>query len=177
MTALTAQNTLGVSEVHTPPADFLLAQLRAVLDDIGADAIKTGMLPSIEIVETLADLLTSMGSFPPLVVDPVLIATSGDALAEQGVAQAMTGRLFPLATLITPNTNEAAVLLGGRTIGDVQGMKVAAEDLHALGPQWVLIKGGHLIVEESVGQGENPQVIDILFDGKNFYEFKAPYIR
>lgn len=208
VTALTAQNTQGVSQIHSAPADFIRSQIRAVLEDIGADSIKTGMLPSIEVVEAVADELSSRGTFPALIVDPVLVATSGDVLAEAGVAQALTGRLFPLAMLVTPNVHEASVLLGGRTIADVAGMKLAAQDLHALGPQWVLVKGGHLPLDaiadgeglsgHSAGGGEGggngagaPQlqastgfagaaaevVVDVLYDGTNFYEMRAPYIQ
>ena len=172
VSSLTAQNTHGVSEIFTPPTQFLRSQIRAVLGDIGADAIKTGMLPSVEVVEAVADEITAIGCFPPLVVDPVLIATSGDALAEGGVARALASRLFPLATIVTPNIHEAEALLDdggqGRKITDVDGMKAAAENLHALGPQWVVVKGGHLPLAG--------QVVDVLFDGKNFIEFKSPYL-
>jgi hydroxymethylpyrimidine kinase/phosphomethylpyrimidine kinase len=201
VTALTAQNTQGVSQIHTAPAEFVRLQMQAVLRDIGADSIKTGMLPSIEHVEALADELTSMGTFPPLIVDPVLAATSGDVLAEAGVAQALAGRLFPLATVVTPNVHEASVLLGGRTIADVAGMRMAAQDLHALGPRWVLVKGGHLPLDAITdgegldGNGGNgggaehlqastgfagaaaEVVVDVLYDGKEFYEMRAPYIQ
>jgi hydroxymethylpyrimidine kinase/phosphomethylpyrimidine kinase/thiamine-phosphate diphosphorylase len=180
VTALTAQNTQGVSQIHSAPSEFIKVQIKSVLGDIGADSIKTGMLPCIEAVEAVADELASMGNFPPLIVDPVLVATSGDALAEAGVAQALAGRLFPLATLITPNINEASVLLGGRTIADVDGMRMAAQDLHALGPQWVLVKGGHLPLD-ALADGEDlvgaEVVVDVLYDGTNFYEMRAPYIR
>jgi hydroxymethylpyrimidine kinase/phosphomethylpyrimidine kinase/thiamine-phosphate diphosphorylase len=207
VTALTAQNTHGVSQIHSAPAEFIRTQIKAVLEDIGADCIKTGMLPSIETVEAVADELTSMGTFPALIVDPVLVATSGDVLAEAGVAQALAGRLFPLATIVTPNVHEASVLLGGRTIADVAGLKMAAQDLHAFGPQWVLVKGGHLPLDAIAdgeglgvrrsGSNENgatsiaPQlqastgfhgaaaevVVDVLYDGTNFYEMKAPFIQ
>ena len=177
VTALTVQNTFGVAEVHAPPVDFLRAQLRAVLHDLGADAIKTGMLPSLESVECIADELSSLGVFPALIVDPVLVATSGDPLAEVGVAHALSARLFPLATVVTPNVHEASVLLGGRTITDVEGMKTAAEELHAFGPQWVLVKGGHLGVQNGVGEKYGGgDVVDVLFDGRNFIEMRAPYI-
>lgn len=112
VTAITAQNTRGVHGVHVPPPDILRQQIKAVLTDVGADAVKTGMLPSVESVEIVADELSSLGSPPPLVVDPVLIATSGDPLAGQGVAQALVTRLFPLATVVTPNIQEASMLLG-----------------------------------------------------------------
>lgn len=176
VTALTAQNTHGVSEVHPTPPDFIRAQIRAVMGDIGADAIKTGMLPSVEAVEAVADELTAMGYFPPLVVDPVLVATSGDALAEAGVAAAVAGRLFPLATIVTPNVAEAEALLGGRPIADVEDMRAAAADLHALGPQWVLVKGGHLAGGGGAGGGRGPDVVDVLYDGKNFFELAAPHV-
>lgn len=203
VTALTAQNTQGVSQIHSAPAEFIRTQMKAVLEDIGADSIKTGMLPSIEIVEAVADELTSMGTFPSLIVDPVLVATSGDVLAEAGVAQALAGRLFPLATIVTPNVHEASVFLGGRTIADVAGLKMAAQDLHALGPQWVLIKGGHLPLDAIADHGglsdsgDNEKdagtlqlqastgfdgaaaeiAVDVLYDGTNFYEMRAPYIQ
>lgn len=186
ITALTAQNTRGVAAVHVAPVEFIRAQMAAVLGDIGADVVKTGMLPTPEVVEAVAQELQAQG-LVKLVVDPVLVSTSGDALATAGVVEAIRAHLFPLATIVTPNVPEASKLLDGRSIADLDGMKAAAEELHRYGPQWVLIKGGHLISEAGQGglpeldawpEGLAPQrtVTDVLFDGKNMIELSEPYI-
>ncbi|KAL3147596.1 hypothetical protein ABBQ38_014648 [Trebouxia sp. C0009 RCD-2024] len=144
ISALTAQNTRGVKGVHTVPSQHLSDQMEAVLSDIGADVIKTGMLPTAEAVEAVAEQV-QRHQVSALVVDPVLVATSGDSLAGSEVAQALKTHLFPLATVITPNLPEASALLGGQPVDDLDSMKQAAQELHKLGPKYILIKGGHLI--------------------------------
>lgn len=176
VTALTAQNTLGVHHVHTPPAAAVVAQMDAVLCDIGTDAIKTGMLASAEIVEAVAEKIAAVPEEkrPPLVVDPVLVATSGASLGCSGVAAAMKRHLLPLATLLTPNLPEASAMLEGRHIHDIADMKSAAEELHRMGPQYVLVKGGHLV--SSHLQSEQ-QAVDVLFDGVSHHIFSEPVVR
>ncbi len=142
ITAITAQNTLGVTGVHAIPADMVVAQIDAVVSDIGGDAAKTGMLGSPEIVSTVAASLDRHG-LSKVVVDPVMISTSGATLSNQDTARAMVRELFPRALLVTPNLVEASWLLG-RDIHEEHEMDAAAEALLALGCQAVLLKGGHL---------------------------------
>ncbi len=141
--ALTAQNTLGVHGIWDVPADFVRLQMEVVLADLGADALKTGMLSSAELVRTVADVVAERAAGVPLIVDPVMVAKGGTRLLEESATTAMMEHLFPLATLITPNVPEAEALLG-HTIPDVETMKAAACDLLSLGPKAVLLKGGHL---------------------------------
>jgi len=146
ITALTAQNTLGVSGIHGVPPEMLKAQLSAVLDDIGVDAVKIGMLHAPEIVRTVAWALRHYG-VKQVVLDPVMVATSGDRLIAPDTVQVLVDELFPLATVVTPNLDEAALLLG-RPIADAGELEAAARDLLALGAQAVLLKGGHLPGDE-----------------------------
>ena len=150
--ALTAQNTVGVSAVHELPPEFVRAQLDAVFDDIGVDAAKTGMLFSRTIVETVADVLAARPV--PLVVDPVMIASSGARLLQEDAVEAYVDRLFPLAAVVTPNLAEAQALAGGPG-----SRRELAERIHALGAPAVVITGGH---------GEPP--VDHLFDGGEHVE-------
>jgi hydroxymethylpyrimidine/phosphomethylpyrimidine kinase len=142
ITALTAQNTLGVSAIHGVPSEMLKAQLCAVFDDIGVDAVKIGMLHAPDIVRTVAWALKHYG-VKQVVLDPVMVATSGDTLITPTTVQVLVDELFPLATVITPNLDEAALLLG-RTIESASELEVAARDLLAMGAPAVLLKGGHL---------------------------------
>jgi hydroxymethylpyrimidine/phosphomethylpyrimidine kinase len=142
ITAITAQNTLGVTRIQDVDLDVVEAQIDAVLLDIGADIVKIGMLASPEIVRTVAKSLRRHG-IRRIVLDPVLRATSGASLGGDDTAQAMITELFPMATLITPNMDEAALLLG-RDITGVNDFQLAAQELLEMGPQAVLIKGGHL---------------------------------
>jgi hydroxymethylpyrimidine/phosphomethylpyrimidine kinase len=150
--ALTAQNTKGVVAVHEVPPDFVRAQLDAVFDDIGVDAAKTGMLFSRELIETVADFLD--GRRVPLVVDPVMIASSGAELLQKDAVKTLVSRLFPLATVVTPNLHEAEALAG--TGGSRRELAIR---IHELGAAAVVVTGGH---------GDDP--IDHLFDGKNHVE-------
>jgi hydroxymethylpyrimidine/phosphomethylpyrimidine kinase len=142
ITALTAQNTRGVSGIHAVAPEFLKAQLQAVLDDIGVDAVKIGMLHAPEMVHVVAWAIDHY-RLRQVVLDPVMVATSGDRLIEQATVEVLRRELFPRATLITPNLDEAALLLG-REIADADALQGAAQALLAQGAQAVLLKGGHL---------------------------------
>jgi hydroxymethylpyrimidine/phosphomethylpyrimidine kinase len=142
ITALTAQNTQGVSGIHAVPPEFLKAQLQAVLDDIGVDAVKIGMLHAPEIVRVVAWAIDHY-RLRQVVLDPVMVATSGDRLIEQATVEVLREELFPRATLITPNLDEAALLLG-QAIPAADALEGAARALLAQGAQAVLLKGGHL---------------------------------
>ncbi|MDI1428776.1 bifunctional hydroxymethylpyrimidine kinase/phosphomethylpyrimidine kinase [Polyangium sorediatum] len=152
ITALTAQNTRGVFGVFPVPPAFLAQQMSLVLEDIGADAIKTGMLHSAEVIDVVADVHARLAKDVPLVVDPVMVAKGGAPLLLPEAREALIGRLLPRATLITPNVPEAEVL-AGQTIDSVSAMRRVAAALLALGPKAVLLKGGHL---------EGPKVTDVL---------------
>lgn len=142
ITAITAQNTLGITAIQDIDLAVIEAQIDAVLNDIGADSVKIGMLASPEIVQVVAASLRKHG-ITRIILDPVLRATSGASLGGDDTAQAMMKELFPIASLVTPNLEEASLLLG-RDITQVADFQSAAEELLALGPQAVLIKGGHL---------------------------------
>ena len=142
ITAITAQNTRGVAGIHGIPADMLQAQIDAVVQDIGVDAIKIGMLHAPEVVQVVADAIRRYG-ITKVVLDPVMVATSGDKLIHDETVSVLVRELFPLATVVTPNLDEAGWLIG-RPIADVSAMEQAAQDLLALGAQQVLLKGGHL---------------------------------
>ena len=142
ITALTAQNTIGVTGIHAVPVDFVAAQMDAVLGDIGADAVKIGMLFSPELIRTVAQGLIRHG-VKTIVLDPVMVAQSGDKLLQDEAIEALKSELIPLATLITPNLPEASVLLGREIATQEAALKALAE-LAAMGCENVLVKGGHL---------------------------------
>lgn len=152
ITALTAQNTQGVFGIHPVPPDFIQSQMELVLDDIGADCVKTGMLASVAVIQAVARSLDSHAAGIPLVVDPVMVAKGGAALLADDAGQALIALLVRRATLITPNIPEAESLLG-RKIAGIDDMDPAARDLLALGCGAVLLKGGHL---------EGDQLVDVL---------------
>jgi hydroxymethylpyrimidine/phosphomethylpyrimidine kinase len=149
LVALTAQNTVGVTAIHELPPAFVVAQLEAVFDDIGVDAAKTGMLFSRAAIETVADFLERHPV--PLVVDPVMIASSGAQLLEDDAVAVLVARLFPLATVVTPNLSEAQALAGLET----EDRRVLAERLHELGAPAAVVTGGH-----------GARAVDHLFDGE-----------
>jgi hydroxymethylpyrimidine/phosphomethylpyrimidine kinase len=142
ITALTAQNTCGVRAIHPVPPDMLRAQIDAVLDDIGADAVKIGMLHSPEIVRTVAQAI-DRHQLQRVVFDPVMVATSGAKLIDDPAIAVLVAELFPRAALITPNLDEAALLVG-RPLTNTHDMAQAAAELLARGARAVLLKGGHL---------------------------------
>ena len=164
ITALTAQNTLGVQAVFELPVEFIEKQIDSVIMDIGADAVKTGMLSNSEIVNLVASKIKKY-RLKLLVVDPVMVAKSGDYLLKRDAQNALVKELIPLAFIITPNLPEASVLAGFPVI-NMKTMKEAAHRIHDLGAKNVLIKGGHL-------EGDS---MDLLYDGKAFYEYSSPRI-
>lgn len=143
ITALTAQDTRTVHDIHEVPAAFIALQLRVVLEDIGADAVKTGMLHRADIIEAVVGALDKYAPDVPLVVDPVMVAKGGASLLQPAAADALRNLLIPRATVITPNLPEAAVL-SGLKVEEESDMAVAADALLRLGPRAVLLKGGHL---------------------------------
>lgn len=143
VTSLVAQTTTGVSGFCEVPASFVTAQLDVLCADVRVDAVKVGLLPTPEIVNAVADGLARW-AIGPVVVDPVLVAKSGDALAGPAVTEALVQRLFPLSDLITPNLSEAGALLGEPVARDTRAMHRQAQALLRLGPRMVLLKGGHL---------------------------------
>ncbi|KAI3445621.1 hypothetical protein Pfo_002286 [Paulownia fortunei] len=155
ITAVTAQNTVGVQGVNIVAEDFVREQLKSVLSDMHPDVVKTGMLPSPDIVKVLCQSLKEF-QVRALVVDPVMVSTSGD-------------ELLPLADIVTPNLREASALLGGAPLQTVADMRSAAKSIHDIGPRNVLVKGGDLPASSDA--------VDVLFDGKNFYEFRSTRIK
>ncbi len=164
ITALTAQNTVGVHGVHAVPADFVRAQLDAVAADIGVDAAKTGMLATAEVVEAVAEGLRHHG-IERLVVDPVCASKHGDPLLEEQAIATLRALLLPLAEVVTPNVGEVA-LLTGVEVRTREDLPAAAAAMLELGSRWVLVKGGHL-----PGDGD---AVDLLSDGQTQHEITAP---
>lgn len=146
ITALVAQNTCGVKAIHSVPPEFVMAQLESVMEDIVPDAIKIGMVHSLELVAVIAKILKQYPQIP-VVFDPVMIATSGDRLIEEETVDGIVEQLFPLVTLITPNMDEAS-LLSGMPIATVEDMHMASQKIMTLGPKALLLKGGHLQSEK-----------------------------
>ena len=168
VTAVTVQNTLGVSEVCPIPPYIVSAQIKAVLSDIGADAVKTGMLHSSATIEAVADVLSEF-RVRNIVADPVMVSTSGHRLMEEDAVSVMKSRLFPLARIITPNIPEAEILSGSR-IDSVADMNRVARSLAVPERMSVLLKGGHM---------EGDTVCDVLFDAENdrLVEFRAEKVQ
>ncbi|PSS02878.1 Hydroxymethylpyrimidine kinase [Actinidia chinensis var. chinensis] len=167
ITAVTAQNTVGVQGVDIVPEDFVAEQLKSVLSDMHVDVVKTGMLPSVGIVKVI---LQSLKQFPvrALVVDPVMVSTSGDVLAGPSILGGFREVLLPMADIVTPNLKEASALLGGVQLETVNDMRSAAKSIHDMGPRNVLVKGGDLAA--------SLDAVDIFFDGENFYELRSSRI-
>lgn len=171
LTAVTVQNSLGVTGVHEVPADVVAAQVRSVVTDIGVGAVKTGVLVSAAIIDAVAEVLAEVsadGAAGPLVLDPVAASVHGDPLLTADALDTMRRRLFPLATLLTPNLDEVR-LLTGIDVTDARTQAEAARALHAHGPRWVLVKGGHLHHDD--------HSTDLLFDGTTMTELSAPRVR
>ena len=166
LTALTAQNTRGVSGVQPVAPAFVRAQLDTLLDDVRIDAIKIGMVANAEIAQAIADALAHVQV--PLVLDPVMVAKSGDRLLDESAVAVLRERLLPLATLVTPNLPEVGVLLGRRPPTSLAEMRQAASALHAMGARHVLVKGGHLAGAESP---------DVAYDGLRLLELPAPRVQ
>jgi hydroxymethylpyrimidine/phosphomethylpyrimidine kinase len=164
LTAITAQNTRGVRAALDLPSEIIEAQIDAVLEDIGADAAKTGMLSSSAIIEVVARCISRWNV--RLVVDPVMVAKGGAPLLQPEAVTTLTTVLLPLAEVVTPNLYEAEVLTGQR-IETLDDMRAAAQAIHALGPRHVVVKGGHRVADP----------IDVYFDGEHFAELRADYIQ
>ena len=167
ITALTAQNTRGVSGVLPVPPEFVVRQIEAIAEDIGTDAVKTGMLANRAVIEAVADALRRL-RLGPVVVDPVMVAKGGAPLLEPDAAGALMDKLLPLAAVVTPNLPEAEVLYGA-PVTDLAGMREAARAIAGRGARCVVVKGGHLVDEE--------QSVDLFFDGSVFEELPAARIR
>lgn len=164
ITALTAQNTTGVYGVVELAPEFIAQQIDVVVEDLGVDATKTGMLASPAIIEVVVAGVRRHG-LRPLVVDPVMVAKGGDPLLHPDAVEALRGALLPLASVVTPNLPEAEVL-SGRPVRSLAEMREAARAIQALGAAIVVIKGGHL--------KDSNEAIDILYDGQEFEEYRAP---
>ena len=167
VTAVTVQNSLGVKGFHEVPLDVIAGQIEVVAGDIGVQAAKTGMLASSEIINTVATTWRRAAPDVPLVVDPVCASMHGDPLLHPSALEALKDKLFPLATVVTPNLDEVR-LLTGIDVVDAATQREAARALHALGPRWALVKGGHLR-----SSAHSP---DLLFDGTDFVEYEAERI-
>jgi hydroxymethylpyrimidine/phosphomethylpyrimidine kinase len=170
VTAVTVQNTLGVKGFHEVPDDVVAAQIEAVVTDIGIQAAKTGMLASSSIIATVAAAWRRLELTVPLVVDPVCASMHGDPLMAPSALDSLRGQLFPLATLVTPNLDEVRLLVDIDVV-DSESQRSAAKALHALGPRWALVKGGHLRSSRFSN--------DLLYgprEGADFYEFDAQRI-
>jgi hydroxymethylpyrimidine/phosphomethylpyrimidine kinase len=165
ITAITAQNTLGVSSWQALPADLVTAQIEAVAGDIGADAVKTGMLANAAIVEAVGAAIESL-DLPLMVVDPVMVAKGGDRLLEEDAIAALRSELLPRAHIVTPNIPEAEVLARMR-VRSPDEMRKAGDRILALGPRVVVVKGGHL---------DSPDVVDVVCTREGSYELGGPRI-
>ena len=165
ITALTAQNTVAVTGVHEVPPEFVAQQIDAVFADIVPDAVKTGMLGSADVVRVVAEK-ARQHDFRNLVVDPVMVAKSGDRLLRADAVKALRGELIPLAFVVTPNLPEASELVGF-PVETLDDMHSAARAILALGARNVVVKGGHL---------PGDTVTDCLFDGDKFYDFNGPRV-
>lgn len=201
ITALTAQNTIGVQGIHPVPCDFILQQLNSIADDIGFDAVKTGMLFDAQIIKSIASFFSCS---PPLhcngddnnatiinnnnnnaynlklVVDPVMISTSGNKLLKDDAIESLKTELLPQALIVTPNIPEAKVLIGAsyqesiKTIDEMK--KVVREVKDSCKSKYVLLKGGHMFDEKCDNSNNELIATDILFDGYSFHEFKSAWV-
>ena len=163
LTAVTVQNTRGVSGVHPIPVDTVRAQIGAVAEDLRPAACKSGMLATAELVRAVAGCIRELG-LPGYVLDPVMVATSGHRLLDRDAERTVAEELVPLAALVTPNLDEAALLVGA-PVDDLEGMRRAAAALVEMGAGAALLKGGHL---------RSAELVDILFDGREWHEWRRP---
>lgn len=166
VTALTAQNTQGVHGIFGVETSFIAQQMRVVLDDLGADCLKTGMLHSVDVIETVVETLSDIGGDIPLVADPVMVAKGGARLLDEGAHGALVSLLIPRASVLTPNAPEAAALTG-LTVDDEDGQRRAGERLLELGAAAALVKGGHI---------DGPDVVDFLVTPTETIRFADPRI-
>lgn len=165
VTAVTAQDTLGVRALHPVPPAMVRAQLAAVVDDVAPAATKTGMLADAAVMSVVAEAAAA-GRLPQLVVDPVMVASSGDRLLDRGAGRRYLEALFPLAEVVTPNLAEASLLVG-RPLRTVEDMADAARQLHRAGAGVVVVKGGHL---------PGPEALDVVFDGRQVKVLRSPWV-
>ena len=165
LTAITAQNTLGVSAIHDIPPDIVAKQIEAVMDDIGTDAAKTGMLSNSLLIETVAGKVREY-RLEKLVADPVMVTKGGSRLLQESAIATLVTELLPLAFILTPNVSEAEII-SGVSVRSVRDAERAAAIIFEKGPRYVLIKGGHLAADKA---------IDILYDGKSWSYFEAERI-
>ena len=161
ITAVTAQNTVGVQQVHMVPPEIIVAQIQSVLDDIGVDVIKTGLLLTADNIQAIAATIPDK----PLVVDPVLVNGAGQQIVSTATIEAYKTQLIPRATIITPNVDEIALLADMSPIQSEDELEAAADILYGLGTKFVLLKGGHLAGE---------QIVDVLYDGQAFHRWQKP---
>lgn len=168
ITALTAQNTTGVRDIHAVPAEFVVTQVEAVLDDLAVSAVKTGMLATADIIEAVAGLAAA-ARLPRLVVDPVMVSSTGDRLLEARAERLYLQTLLPQALVVTPNVREAEVLLDSpiRTLAD---QREAARALGTLGPAVVVVKGGHAVSDSAA------EAVDVVWDGQSIEELRGPRV-
>ncbi len=168
LTAVTAQNTQGVQDIHTLKPQFVARQIESVASDIGIDGAKTGMLANAAIVEVVSELLQCL-KISPLVVDPVMVAASGDSLLQSDAVEALKKNLLPITTILTPNLPEAEILLDtSLNDGNVED---AAKKLRCMGPEVVILKGGHV-----PGLSTGDQVVDVLCDERGVMSLKGEYV-
>lgn len=165
ITAITVQDTRGVTGVHAVPIDIVAAQIAVVAEDLRPAAVKTGMLASADLVDAVADAIRT-ARLRNYVLDPVMVATSGDRLLAEQAELRIRARLLPLAELVTPNLDEASLLLG-REVRTPDAMRSAAREMVELGARAALLKGGHL---------EGDELVDVLFDGENLHEWRRARI-
>lgn len=163
LTAVTVQNTRGVSGVHPIPVEVVRAQIRAVAEDLHPAACKSGMLATAELVRAVAESIREH-SLPHYVLDPVMVASSGDRLLDEDAERTVADELVPLAALVTPNLDEAAILVRA-PVEDLDGMRRAAAALVEMGARAALLKGGHL---------RSSELVDVLFDGRDWHEWRRP---
>jgi hydroxymethylpyrimidine/phosphomethylpyrimidine kinase len=163
VTAITAQNTVGVSAVHAIPPTVIIAQVRAVVEDIGVDAVKIGMLGTAATIEAVGAALDLLAAATPVVLDPVMVSESGAELLEPAARGALVGLVLPRATVLTPNLPEARALLGRDRSNDSQEVATLARELRALGPSTVVITGGH-----------RERAADLYYDGSALVEIEGP---
>ena len=177
ITAITVQSTKGVEAVAPLAADLVTAQIEAVAGDLALHATKIGMLATAAIVEAVAAAIEEL-ELPLVVLDPVLVSTSGERLLDADGVQTLCMELMPLARVVTPNIPEAEAL-SGRTIGSAQQAREAARRIHDMGAASVIVTGGHAVWDGDTGpraEGAGPQIIDLLFDGRVFHEFRTARI-
>ena len=172
VTAITAQNTVGVTDVHLVPPEVLDTQIEAVTGDLNPAAVKTGMLATADHIDVVLRHARS-GRLPNLVIDPVMVATSGDRLMDRGSEETLAG-LLPHAILVTPNREEAQILTG-RTLATEEDVEAAARELVHMGARAALLKGGHPPTHSSIaGTAEGATLVDTLFDGEAIHRFTHP---